>query len=307
MTPEARKHLRANLLMLTAAAIWGSAFVAQRLSLDVIGPFLFTGLRFLLGALVLVPLLMLNTASRMQLAAIRGEPKRLLPGLALGGLLAVSISLQQIGLQYTRIANAGFISSLYVVIVPLMGAFARHRIGPGTWFGALLAAIGLYFLSINEQFSVLYGDWFQLAGAVIIAAHVMSVGRFAKRHDPLVLAFMQFVVCGVVCFAVGLVIEPVSGAMLRNALPTLLYGGLLSVGVGYTLQVVAQRDAAPAHAAVIFSMEGVFAAVAGWAALGETLTLRALVGCALMLAGLLACQLLPNGDARKKDEDALPA
>jgi len=135
----------------------------------------------------------------------------------------------------------------------------------------------------------------------------MAVGHFAKRHNPLVLAFMQFVVCGVTCLAVGLVIEPVSGAMLRNALPTLLYGGLLSVGVGYTLQVVAQRDAAPAHAAVIFSMEGVFAAIAGWAALGETLTLRALVGCALMLAGLLACQLLPNGDARKKDEDALPA
>ncbi|MBN3771742.1 DMT family transporter [Burkholderia sp. Se-20378] len=290
-----------------AGAIWGSAFVAQRLSLDVIGPFLFTGLRFLLGALVLVPLLMLNTASRTQLAAIRREPKLLLPGLALGGLLAVSISLQQIGLQYTRIANAGFISSLYVVIVPLMGVFARHRIGPGTWFGALLAAIGLYFLSINEHFSVLYGDWFQLAGAVIIAAHVMAVGHFAKRHNPLVLAFMQFVVCGVACLAVGLVIEPVSDTMLRNALPTLLYGGLLSVGVGYTLQVVAQRDAAPAHAAVIFSMEGVFAAIAGWAALGETLTLRALIGCALMLAGLLACQLLPNGDARKKDEDALPA
>ena len=203
------------------------------------------GACFLLGALVLVPLLMLNAASRTQLAAIRREPTLLLPGLALGGLLAVSISLQQIGLQYTRIANAGFISSLYVVIVPLMGVFARHRIGPGTWFGALLAAIGLYFLSINEQFSVLYGDWFQLAGAVIIAAHVMAVGHFAKRHNPLVLAFMQFVVCGVACLAVGLVIEPVSGTMLRNALPTLLYGGLLSVGVGYTMQVVAQRDAAP--------------------------------------------------------------
>ncbi|UEP52024.1 DMT family transporter [Burkholderia ambifaria] len=307
MKPEARKHLRANLLMLGAAAIWGSAFVAQRLSLDVIGPFLFTGLRFLLGALVLIPLLTFNTASRAQLAAIRREPALLAPGLALGALLAVSISLQQFGLQYTRIANAGFISSLYVVIVPLIGVFVRHRIGAGTWFGALLAAIGLYFLSIDEHFSVLYGDWFQLAGAVIIAAHVMAVGHFAKRHDPLVLACLQFVTCGALCLAAGLVIEPVSVAMLRSALPTLLYGGLLSVGVGYTLQVVAQRDAAPAHAAVIFSMEGVFAAIAGWAALGETLTLRALVGCALMLAGLLACQLLPNGDARKKDEDALPA
>ncbi|KVT58841.1 multidrug DMT transporter permease [Burkholderia ubonensis] len=306
MTPTARQHLRANLLMLGAAAIWGSAFVAQRLSLDVIGPFLFTGLRFLLGALVLVPLLALNAASRTHLAAVRRAPA-LLPGLALGALLAASISLQQIGLQYTRIANAGFISSLYVVLVPLMGVFARHRIGAGTWFGAPLAAIGLYFLSIDEHFAILYGDWFQLAGAVIIAAHVMAVGHLARRHDPLVLAFLQFATCGVLCLAVGLAVEPLDGAMLRGALPTLLYGGLLSVGVGYTLQVVAQRDAAPAHAAVIFSMEGVFAAIAGWAALGETLTLRALVGCALMLAGLLACQLLPRSDVEKKDEDAVPA
>lgn len=306
MTHDARKHLRANLLMLFAAAIWGSAFVAQRLSLNVIGPILFTGLRFLLGAAVLVPILLLNAPARAQLAAIRSDRRLLVPGIVLGGLLAVSISLQQIGLQYTKIANAGFISSLYVVLVPLLGVLFRHRTGPGTWLGALLAAIGLYFLSITAQFSMLYGDWFQLAGALVISVHVMAVGHLARRHDPLVLAFMQFVVCGVLCFATGLAVEPFSTATLVRALPTLLYGGLLSVGVGYTLQVVAQRDAAPAHAAVIFSMEGVFAAIAGWATFGETLSPRALLGCALMLAGLLVCQLLP-GNAARKNKDALPA
>ncbi|WP_323119892.1 DMT family transporter [Burkholderia alba] len=306
MNHDARKHLRANLLMLAAAAIWGSAFVAQRLSLDVIGPFLFTGLRFLLGAAVLAPLLCVKASARAQFAAIARDRTLLLPGLALGGLLAGSISLQQIGLQYTKIANAGFISSLYVVIVPLLGILLRHRTGFGTWLGALLAGIGLYFLSVDEHFSMLYGDWFQLAGAVIIAVHVMAVGHLARRHDPLVLAFMQFVVCGALCLAFGLALEPFSTATLVRALPTLLYGGLLSVGVGYTLQVVAQRDAAPAHAAVIFSMEGVFAAIAGWAALGETLSLRALLGCGLMLVGLLVCQLLPN-KARAPGQDPQPA
>ncbi len=153
------------------------------------------------------------------------------------------------------------------------------------------------------------GDGFQLACAVLIAVHVIAVGHFARRQEPLVLAFQQFAVCGLLCGALGLGVETLDAATLQHALPTLLYGGLLSVGVGYTLQVVAQRKAAPAHAAVIFSMEGVFAAVAGWAALGETLSPRALIGCALMLAGLLACQLLPNRaeHAAGPDSPRLPA
>ncbi|MEX3630248.1 MAG: DMT family transporter [Burkholderia sp.] len=301
MKPAARLHLRANLLMLAAAAIWGSAFVAQRLSLSVIWPFLYTGLRFLLGALVLVlvPLLLTRQSARREIAALAHRPAGLLPGL----LLAAAISLQQIGLQYTKIANAGFISSLYVVLVPLIGVLLRHR--AGTWLGATLAAIGLYFLSVDEHFSVMYGDSFQLVGAIVISIHVIAVGYFARRHDPLVLAFQQFLVCGLLCGAIGLGIETLDANTLVRALPTLLYGGLLSVGVAYTLQVVAQRDAAPAHAAVIFSMEGVFAALAGWAALGETLSLRARLGCALMLAGLLVCQLLPNRAASR--EDGVPA
>lgn len=306
MTPAARQHLRANLLMLAAAAIWGSAFVAQRLSLSVIGPFLYTGLRFLLGALVLAPLLVTRRTARAEFAALAQRPAGLVPGLVLGTLLAVSISLQQVGLQYTKVANAGFISSLYVVLVPLIGVALRHRAGFGTWLGATLAAIGLYFLSVDAHFSVMLGDGFQLAGAVIIAVHVIAVGHFVRRHDPLALAFQQFVVCGLLCGAAGLAVETLDAVTLLRALPTLLYGGVLSVGVAYTLQVVAQRDAAPAHAAVIFSMEGVFAAIAGWAALGETLSLRALFGCALMLAGLLVCQLL-TGRAAAREGSGLPA
>jgi drug/metabolite transporter (DMT)-like permease len=285
--------------------IWGSAFVAQRLSLDAIGPFLFTGLRFLLGAAVVSALVLVQRRSSASRAVAAQPPlldaRLVRSGCLLGLVLAVAISLQQIGLRYTKIANAGFISSLYVVIVPLLGVLLRHRTGPGTWLGALLAAVGLYFLSINEHFSVMYGDWYQLGCAIIISIQVMMVGHYAPRHDPLVLAIVQFVACGAVCLLIGLVCEPLQFASLVRAAPAILYGGALSVGVGYTIQVVAQRDAAPAHAAVIFSMEGVFAAVAGWVALGETLTPRAFGGCALMLAGLLVCQLLPSRQPRQRE------
>ncbi|WP_429408079.1 DMT family transporter [Paraburkholderia sp. MM5482-R1] len=283
MNPDTRQHLRANVLMLIAAMIWGSAFVAQRLSLDTIGPFLFTGLRFLLGALVV--LTMIVCVRRAALAELTkrapGGARELLgAGGLLGVVLAVSISLQQIG--------------LYVVIVPLLGVLLRHRTGLRTWLGALLAAVGMYFLSVDEHFSMLYGDWYQLAGALVISAQMMLVGRFAARHDTLMLALAQFVTCGLVCLSIGLAIEPVSAAVIARAAPTIAYGGALSVGVAYTIQVVAQRYAAPSHAAVIFSMEGVFAAFAGWLVLGETLTTRALFGSALMLAGLIVCQILPG-------------
>lgn len=282
--------------MLIAAMMWGSAFVAQRLSLDAIGPFLFTGLRFLLGALVVSTLIVCVRRSALAELAKRGPggARELLgAGGLLGAVLAVSICMQQIGLQYTKVANAGFISSLYVVIVPLLGVLFRHHTGIGTWVGAALAAVGMYFLSVNENFSMLYGDWYQLAGALVISVQMMLVGHFALRHDTLMLALVQFVTCGLVCLAVGLAIEPVSLAVIARAAPTILYGGALSVGVAYTIQVVAQRHAAPSHAAVIFSMEGVFAALAAWLVLDEKLSTRALFGGALMLTGLIVCQVMP--------------
>lgn len=290
--------------MLVAALIWGSAFVAQRLSLDAIGPFLFTGFRFLLGACVVI-VLIAYLKRRRQSDRTDNPPANdgravIVPGIVLGVLLSVAISAQQIGLRYTLIANAGFISSLYVVIVPLMGLLARHQTHNGTLAGAVLVAIGLYFLSVSEHFSVHYGDSYQLVGAIVIAAQVMLVGRFARRHDPLMLALIQFVTCGVICLTIGVVIEPLDLATLQRAAPTLLYGGVLSVGIAYTIQVVAQKDAAPSHAAVIFSMEGVFAALAGWLVLGETLTARAMFGCALMLAGLIVCQVAPAWANRRQ-------
>lgn len=289
-----RRPILVDLMMLLAAVIWGSAFVAQRLSAQDIGPFYYTGLRFLLGAVVVLVFCLLLPAQRKALRTIPTDLGLLRAGGVLGVVTAVAISAQQIGLQYTKVANAGFITSLYVIIVPLMGLFARHKTATGTWLGAALAVIGMYFLSVDEHFTILLGDWYQLVCAIVISGQVLLVGRYAREHDPLSLSLVQFVATGLISMIVAAFTEPMGFASVRAAMPAILYGGGMSVGIAYTIQVVAQKRASPAHAAVIFSMEGLFAALAGWLVLGETLSLRAIFGCALMLAGLLVCQLLPS-------------
>jgi drug/metabolite transporter (DMT)-like permease len=289
-----RRPVLIDLMMLLAAVIWGSAFVAQRLSAHDIGPFFYTGLRFMLGALVVLVFCLALPAQRRALRTIPTDLPLLRAGGLLGVITAVAISAQQIGLQYTKVANAGFITSLYVILVPVMGLLARHKTATGTWVGAVLAMIGMYFLSVDEHFTILSGDWYQLVCALVISFQVLLVSRFARQHDPLALSLVQFVACGAISLVVAVFVEPISLASIHAAMPVILYGGALSVGVAYTIQVVAQKRASPAHAAVIFSMEGLFAALAGWLVLGETLSLRAIFGCALMLAGLLVCQLLPG-------------
>lgn len=299
-----RRPILVDLMMLLAAVIWGSAFVAQRLSAQDIGPFFYTGLRFLLGAGVVLVFCLLLPAQRKALRTIPTDFRLLRAGGILGVVTAVAISAQQIGLQYTKIANAGFITSLYVIIVPVMGLLSRHKTATGTWAGAVLAVIGMYFLSVDDHFTVMLGDWYQLVCAIVISVQVLLVGRYAREHDPLLLSLVQFVATGLISMVVALFMEPMTFASVRAALPAILYGGGLSVGIAYTIQVVAQKRASPAHAAVIFSMEGLFAALAGWLVLGETLSLRAIAGCALMLAGLLVCQLLPG---RERDPKASAA
>src|SRR3990167_8814383 len=286
--------LRADILMLLTAIIWGSAFVAQRLGMDHIGPFLYTGLRFALAALVLLPLLAYTAAKQ----TIPGEPwsnRGLLFGGAMMGLvLALGINLQQVGLLFTSVTNSGFITGLYVIIVPLIGLFIGHKTGLGIWLGACLAVVGMFLLSVGEGFTVASGDWLQLAGAFVWATHVLVVGIFAKRHDPLRLAFLQFAVCAVISLALALVFEPIVLATIVQAGPAIFYGGVIAGGIGYPLQVVAQKHAIASHAAIIFSLEAVFAALAGSLFLDESLQLRGYIGCALMFVGMLIAQLWPR-------------
>ncbi len=290
------RALRADALLLLTALIWGSGFVAQRLGLDSIGPMLYNGLRFGLGALAILPLAF---APDRRPHADPLTPRQLLAGgFAAGVLLFAGASLQQVGLLYTSVANAGFITGLYVIFVPLFGRFLGHHIAFGTWLGVLLAVLGMYFLSIQADFTLAFGDALQLAGAVFWAAHVLVLDHVAPRTHAVRLACLQFAVCATLCLVAAVAFEPIELAGIVAAAPAIAWGGLLSVAMGYTLQVVAQKDAIATHAAIILSLEAVFAALAGWLILGETLSGRAVFGCALMLAGMLVTQLLPFYDRR---------
>jgi len=281
-----RRALKADALLLLTAAIWGFAFVAQRVGMRHVGPFTFNGIRFALGSLTLLPVLWYRgTPARALAADLRG------PALLAGAVLFLGASLQQVGIVYTTAGKAGFITGLYVVIVPLLARLWGRAVGAGGWTGALLAAAGLYLLSVRGGFALVPGDGLVLASAVFWALHVLVLARWAPRVDPIALALGQFGFCSLASLAVGLLVETTTLAGLIAAVVPILYGGIASVGIGYTLQVVAQRRAQPTVAAIVLSLESVFAAIGGFLILGEVLSGRALLGCALMLAGVLVAQL----------------
>jgi drug/metabolite transporter (DMT)-like permease len=288
------RTLKSDALLLVTATLWGLAFVAQRVGMDHVGPFTFNGVRFALGSLSLLPLLLI---SRKQVSvgrniAPRASAKTLIFGGTLAGVaLFTGASLQQVGLVYTTAGKAGFITGLYVVIVPILGLFWGQRPGYGTWTGAFLAAVGLYFLSVTEEFTISFGDLLELAGAFFWAGHVLIIGWLSPKIASIKLAFLQFAICSILSLITAVFAEAITLQGLVRATIPILYGGLVSVGVAYTLQVVAQRDAHPAHAAILLSMEAVFAAIGGWLILGETLSTRGLLGCTLMLSGMLLSQL----------------
>jgi len=286
---------RANLLLLAIALIWGSAFIAQNKGMASIGPLLFTGVRFLIGALVVAPLAWLELRRR---PSRRLQPRELRAVGGLGLLMFAGAALQQIGIVHTSVTHAGFLTALYVPLVPLLSWLVlRHLPHWSVWPGAVACVVGAWLLSgasAQADFGLSVGDLWVAASALPWAVHVLYVGRVADRmHAPFTVAMGQFLVCGLLGLATALVAEPVSAASLANAAGPLAYAGVLSCGVAFTAQVVAQRHAHASDAAIILSAETVFAAIFGYALLGDRLTDQGLTGCALILASMLAIQLLP--------------
>jgi len=277
--------------MLTAA-IWGFAFVAQRVGMQYVGAFTFNGVRFALGSISLIPLIIYfknkKTAEQPEETA---SASALVPGIIAGSVLFFGASLQQAGLAYTTAGKAAFITGLYIVLVPLLGIFLKQRTGLNTWIGVVLAALGLYFLSVNEDFTIAFGDLLEIIGAFFWAVHILVIDYFTKKVDALRLSCIQFAMCSALSIIIALIFEDISVSGLSQAAIPILYGGLLSVGVAYTLQVVAQKHAKPSHAAIILSMEAVFAALGGALLLKENMGVRGYLGCALMFAGMLLTQV----------------
>ena len=284
-----------NFLLALTALIWGSAFVAQSVGMDYLGPFTFNSIRSVMGGIVLLPVIFilkrLDRKSGKTKTPAGSRKTLIIGGICCGAALAVASSLQQIGIMYTTAGKAGFITALYILIVPLLGLFLGKRAGVKVWIGVGLAVAGMYFLCITDGFSISKGDFLVLLCAIVFSVHILVIDYFAPKVDGVCLSCIQFFVCGILCAVPMLVQEqPQIGEILAAWMP-LAYAGVLSCGVAYTLQVIAQKNTDPTVASLILSLESVFSVLAGWVILGEHLSGRELFGCALVFAAVLLAQL----------------
>ena len=284
-------RVQANLVLLLTALIWGSAFIAQSWGMAGVGPLLFTGVRFLIGALVVAPLAWIEWKRHPGGITKRDGLKIL----GLGLLMLAGAVLQQVGIQYTSVTNAGFLTALYVPMVPILSwLILRHLPHWSVWPGALACVAGAWLLSGAQQLQIAPGDIWVAVSAIPWAFHVLYIGRVAdKMAAPFLVAMGQFLVCGLLASLGAVVLEPMTMEGVRSAIGPMLYGGVLSVGVAFTAQVLAQRYAHASDAAIILSAETVFAAIFGYLLLGERLGTAGLIGCGLILASMLSIQLLP--------------
>lgn len=285
------KTLKSDFILISAASIWGLAFVAQRIGMEHLGPFTFNGIRFVLGSLSLLPALLFTRNSKIK----KSNQGLVQAGIISGIALFFGISLQQIGLVYTTAGKAGFITGLYVIIVPMLSLlFTQDRIGKAAWTGAVFACIGMYLLSVEKDMTVNTGDVLVLFSAVAFAFHLIIISRLSGRFNTAWLSLAQCLVCSVLSLVIAAIIETFNTADLLNAAIPLIYGGVFSVGIAYSLQIYGQKYSPASHAAIILSLESVVAAIGGWIILDEIFSDRGIAGCILILSGMLISQLFSN-------------
>ena len=297
--------MKNSLLLFLTAFIWGVAFVAQSVGGDAVGCFTFNGVRSLLGALVLLPVIFFldkqkkKELSQEEFLEQRGDNKTLITGgICCGLMLCIASNFQQFGISFTTVGKAGFITAMSILIVPILGLFMKKKVGGKVWLGVVLSTIGLYLLCMtNERFSLSRGDLLVLVCAGFFSLHILIIDHFSPKVDGVRLSCIQFLVCGILSMAAAFVFEePKLGTILSGWIP-IVYAGAFSCGVAYTLQIIGQKHMDPTVASLILSLESVFSVLAGWVILHQTLTFRELAGCGLMFLAIILAQLPEKGNS----------
>ena len=289
-----KRMISASELLLTAF-IWGVAFVAQSVGMDYIGPFTFNCVRSVIGGIVLIPLI-LFLRKKDQIRKTEEEKRiyrknTIAGGICCGFFLAVASSFQQFGIMHTTVGKAGFITALYIVIVPILGVFMKKKVAPIVWGSSVIAMIGFYMLSISGRVSINKGDMLVLFCAVLFSLHILVIDYFSPKGDSVAISCIQFFTSGIICGVCMLLFENPQIADILAAYVPVLYAGVMSCGVAYTLQIVGQKNMDPTVASLILSLESVFSALAGWLLLGQKLSTKELIGCGLVFAAVLLAQL----------------
>lgn len=289
------KQLRANLLLLLTAMIWGAAFVAQSVSMDYVGPFTFLCTRSILGGVVLLPVIAVMGKGKRKKEEAKPDNRKLLllGGICCGIMLFIGSALQQIGIQYTTAGKAGFITAMYMVLVPICGLFFGRKPSGKTWGAVVVALVGMYLLCLYGSGiqNLSKGDLLEMLCALGFTAHILVIDHFSPKVDGVKMSCIQFFVCGILAGIFMLILETPSWENICNAAMPILYAGILSSGVGYTLQIVAQKDTQPTVASLLMSLESVFSLVFGWIILKEAMSGVELLGCCLMFAAIIWVQL----------------
>ncbi len=292
-------NIKNSLILLLTATIWGSAFVAQSVGMNYVGPFTFTAIRSIIGGFVLIPYILITEKTiknhkKTKESTIKNHKNLLLGGVCCGIFLCIASNFQQIGIQYTTVGRAGFITACYIVIVPILSfLFLKKRCGYKLWIAVALSLAGLYLLCITDGFSIGKGDLLVFICAIFFSLHILVIDYFSPLVDGVKMSCIQFFICGILSFIPAIITEDIEFTILLDAWAPILYAGVLSSGVAYTLQIVGQKNMNPTVASLILSMESCISVIAGFIVLNQTLSTREIFGCILMFIAIILAQL-PN-------------
>lgn len=287
--------LKNSLLLLLTATIWGVAFVAQSVGMDYVGGFTFNMARSLIGSAVLLPVIWFmgrNSSKKAEEAQGSSSRKDLLwGGMACGILMCLASNFQQFGIKYTTVGKAGFITACYIVLVPILGLFLKKKCSPFIWLAVAMSVAGLYLLCITDGFSIGKGDILVLICAVLFSFHILVIDYYSPKVDGVKLSCIQFLVCGILSGIPALIFEKPEMSAVLTAWQPILYAGVMSCGVAYTLQIIGQKNMNPTVASLILSLESCISVLAGWVILGQQLSAREITGCVIMFAAIILAQL----------------